>query len=92
MPQLPVGIKPQLKAYSSSSEAVQAIRTPGTDATAVPAARDFAIATVQRWGGAERSGDVVVVSELLANALRHALPGPVRAENLVHVMRPGDIR
>jgi hypothetical protein len=54
-----------------------AIRTPGTDATTVPAARDFAIATVQRWGMAERSGDVaVVVSELLANALRHALPGP----------------
>ena len=54
-----------------------AIRTPGTDTTAVPAARDFASATVQRWGAAERSGDVaVVVSELLANALRHALPGP----------------
>jgi len=29
------------------------------------------------WGMAARSGDVaVVVSELLANALRHALPGP----------------
>src|SRR5438874_1755064 len=27
-----------------------AIRTPGTDATAVPAARDFAVATVQRRG------------------------------------------
>ena len=54
-----------------------AIRTPGTDATAVPAARDFAIATVQRWGVAERCGDVAaVVSELLANALTHALPGP----------------
>jgi hypothetical protein len=54
-----------------------AIRTPGLDTTAVPAARDFAIATVQRWGVAERSSDIaVVVSELLTNALRHALPQP----------------
>jgi hypothetical protein len=54
-----------------------AIRTPGADAQAVPAARDFATATVQRWGVAERSSDIAaVVSELLANALTHALPGP----------------
>jgi Histidine kinase-like ATPase domain len=54
-----------------------AIRTPGADTAAVPAARDFAVATVQRWGVAERSSDIaVVVSELLANALIHALPGP----------------
>src|SRR5205823_13765846 len=54
-----------------------AIRTPGADARAVPAARVFATATVQRWGVAERSSDVeVVVSALLTNALRHALPDP----------------
>lgn len=54
-----------------------AIRTPGTDAKAVRTARDFATATVQRWGVAERCDDVgVVVSELLTNALAHALPTP----------------
>ena len=40
------------------------------------AARDFAVATVQRWGAAERADDIaIVVSELVTNALRHALPG-----------------
>ena len=42
----------------------------------VRAARDFAVATVQRWGAAECADDVaIVVSELVTNALRHALPG-----------------
>jgi len=41
----------------------------------VRAARDFAVATVQRWGAAGCADDVaVVVSELVTNALRHALP------------------
>jgi hypothetical protein len=54
-----------------------AIRTPGADAQAVPAARVFATATVRRWGVPERSNDIaVVVSELLTNALWHALPQP----------------
>lgn len=54
-----------------------ATRTPGLDGPAVGEARDFAIATVRRWGAAQRCDDVaVVVSELLTNALRHALPGP----------------
>ena len=47
------------------------------------AARDFAVATVQRWGAAECADDVaIVVSELVTNALRHALPDPrqVRGE------------
>jgi anti-sigma regulatory factor (Ser/Thr protein kinase) len=51
--------------------------TPGADAGSVRAARDFTIATLHRWGTAERSQDIaIVVSELLTNALRHALPGP----------------
>jgi hypothetical protein len=51
-----------------------ATRTPGTSARAVRAGRDFAIATLHRWGAAELRDDVaVVVSELLTNALRHAL-------------------
>jgi len=53
-----------------------ATRTPGVDAGSVRAARDFTIATLQWWGVTERSGDIaVVVSELLTNALQHALPG-----------------
>jgi Histidine kinase-like ATPase domain len=52
-----------------------ATRTPGMDARAVRAARDFTIATVQRWGAAQRCEDItIVVSELVTNALRHALP------------------
>jgi hypothetical protein len=53
------------------------ITTPasGVDASRIRAARDFTISTVRRWGVAERCEDVaVVVSELLTNALRHALP------------------
>ncbi len=47
------------------------------DASRLRAARDFTITTLQRWGVAERCEDVVVVvSELLTNALRHALPCP----------------
>jgi hypothetical protein len=53
------------------------IATPasGVDASRIRAARDFTISTLQRWGVAERREDVaVVVSELLTNALRHAVP------------------
>jgi anti-sigma regulatory factor (Ser/Thr protein kinase) len=49
--------------------------TPRVDASLIRAARDFTIGTLQRWGVAERREDVaVVVSELLTNALLHALP------------------
>ena len=50
-------------------------RALGAEPGSVHAARDFTIATLRRWGTAERSQDIaVVVSELLTNALRHALP------------------
>lgn len=53
-----------------------ATRTPGADATSVRAARGFTVATLRRWGAPERCEDIaVVVSELLTNAVRHALPG-----------------
>jgi hypothetical protein len=53
-----------------------ATRTLGRDTGSVRAARDFTIVTLQRWGIAERSQDIaIVVSELLTNALRHAVPG-----------------
>jgi anti-sigma regulatory factor (Ser/Thr protein kinase) len=48
---------------------------PGLDPSLIRAARDFTVSTLQRWGVAERGEDVaVVVSELLTNALLHALP------------------
>ena len=59
-----------------------AMRTFSADAGSVRAARDFTIATLSRWGAALRSQDItVVVSELLTNALRHAVPRPGDARN-----------
>jgi hypothetical protein len=71
-----------------------ALRTPGTDARSVGAGRDFAIAITRRWGAAERCDDVaVVVSELLTNALRHALPDagrvPPRGSFRLALLQPG---
>jgi anti-sigma regulatory factor (Ser/Thr protein kinase) len=71
-----------------------ALRTPGTDARSVRAGRDFTIATVNRWGAAERCDDIaVVVSELLTNALRHALPDagrvPPRGSVRLALLQPG---
>src|SRR5258708_17035221 len=54
-----------------------ATRTPGTDAGSVRAARDFTIATLQRWGVTDRREDIaVVVSELPTHPLPHAPPRP----------------
>jgi len=53
-----------------------ATRTLGADAGSVRAARNFTTATLRRWDTPERSQDIAtVVSELLTNALRHALSG-----------------
>ena len=52
-----------------------ATRRLGADAGSVRAARDFVMDTLRRWGAAERSHDLaIVVSELVTDALRHALP------------------
>lgn len=54
-----------------------ATRTPGSNPTSVGAARDFALSTLWRWGIAGRCDDItLVISELLTNALCHALPRP----------------
>jgi len=54
-----------------------ATRTPGAGCDSVRVARDFTAATLQRWGVADRREDiVVVVSELLTNALRYTVPCP----------------
>jgi hypothetical protein len=49
--------------------------TAGADAGSVRTARDFTVAILRRWGMAQLSPDIaIVVSELMTNALRHALP------------------
>jgi anti-sigma regulatory factor (Ser/Thr protein kinase) len=68
-----------------------ATRTPGTGPRSVRVAREFALATLQRWGVAERSEDIaIVVSELLTNALRHALPEPGHTRPIrLGLLQPG---
>lgn len=71
-----------------------ALRTLGVDARSVRAARDFTAATLIRWGARQRGEDVaIVVSELLTNALRHALPEscetPARAQIRLGLLQPG---
>ena len=64
-----------------------ALRTPRPDARSVRAGRDFTLTTMHRWGTAERGDDIaIVVSELLTNALRHALP------DIGQVPRLGSVR
>ena len=54
-----------------------ATRALGAQAGSVRAARYFTLATLRRWGTAHSSPDIaIVVSEMVTNALRHALPGP----------------
>jgi anti-sigma regulatory factor (Ser/Thr protein kinase) len=52
-----------------------ATRKPAPAAASIGPSRAFALRIMHRWGEADRADDVAaVVSELLANALRHALP------------------
>jgi len=54
-----------------------ATRALSADAGSVPAAREFTLAALRRQGTAHSSQDIaIVVSELVTNALRHALPEP----------------
>jgi anti-sigma regulatory factor (Ser/Thr protein kinase) len=56
-----------------------ATRMPGGDARSVGETRDFAMTTLRKWDVADRLDDIViVVSELLTNAIRHAHPGADR--------------
>jgi hypothetical protein len=52
-----------------------ATRSPAPSVSSLAGARSFTLTTMNRWGAAGCADDVAaVVSELLANALRHALP------------------
>lgn len=71
-----------------------AARTYVADARAVPDARDFAITTMQRWDRTQRCEDMaLVVSELVTNALHHAVPRlgqcPHRRPIRVGLLQPG---
>lgn len=71
-----------------------ATRTPGADAGSVRAARHFTIATLRNWGVDSRAEDVaLVVSELLTNALSHAMPDPAEVRPRVPIrlglLQPG---
>jgi anti-sigma regulatory factor (Ser/Thr protein kinase) len=57
----------------------QGCRAPGRRPRSAATVRASARATLQRWGITEHGDDIVLVlSELLANALLHARPGPGR--------------
>jgi anti-sigma regulatory factor (Ser/Thr protein kinase) len=71
-----------------------ATRTPGADPGSVRAARHFTIDTLRQWGLTWRCEDVaLVVSELLTNALSHAMPGPGQVQPRVPIrlglLQPG---
>jgi anti-sigma regulatory factor (Ser/Thr protein kinase) len=68
-----------------------ATRAPGTGPNSVRLAREFVRLTLQRWGVAERSEDIaIVISELLTNALRHALPQPGHTRPIrLGLLQPG---
>jgi anti-sigma regulatory factor (Ser/Thr protein kinase) len=71
------GWRPNPSATSGLCPPRIATRTLGADAGSVRTARDFTLATLHRWGTAERSHDIAIVaSELVTSALRHALPIP----------------
>ena len=70
-------------------------RTPGLSASRLCSAREFTMRTLRQWSVAERCDDIViVVSELLTNALLHALPtaGNSSAEWPIQLglLQPGD--
>jgi Histidine kinase-like ATPase domain len=70
------GNQPDPAAAGWSHVARIATRALGADVGSVHIARSFTSATLRRWDLPERGQDiVVVVSELVTNALRHALPG-----------------
>ena len=67
---LPADPAPRWECFPSMTAGTQDL-----DAGSVRVAREFAVATCGRWGMTERCDDVgIVASELLTNALRHALP------------------
>jgi Histidine kinase-like ATPase domain len=67
-----------------------ATHTPVPASHAIATARSFNFQTMQKWGVADRADDVAaVVTELLTNAIRHALP---QAEQATGTVSPWPIK
>jgi anti-sigma regulatory factor (Ser/Thr protein kinase) len=69
-----------------------ATRTPAPVASSVASARAFTLRTLRRWGAADCAEDVsMIVSELLTNAVRHAVPEVPRAISPIRIglLHPG---
>jgi hypothetical protein len=73
-----------------------ATHTPAPVSHAIAIARTFTLQTMQKWGVTDRADDVAaVVTELLTNAIRHALPQVQQAGTLsrwpikVGLLHPG---
>jgi anti-sigma regulatory factor (Ser/Thr protein kinase) len=63
-----------------------ATRTPAPTASSVASARAFTSRTLRRWGAVDCADDVaVIVSELLTNALRHAVPDSLAGINPIRI-------
>jgi len=72
------------------SSARVATRSPEPAASTVAAARLFTLRTLGRWGESSLADDVAaVVSELLANAFKHALPAEPRSAMPARPIRLG---
>jgi hypothetical protein len=83
----PLTPEPGATGWTCSSRIAR--RTPAADASSVCAARGFTVATLRHWGTADRCEDIaVVVSELLTNALRHAVPRAVGTQPRVVGTQP----
>ena len=67
-----------------------ATHTPVPASYAIAAARSFTFLTMQKWGVRDRADDVAaVVTELLTNAIRHAVP---QAEHAASTLSPWPIK
>jgi hypothetical protein len=67
-----------------------ATHTPAPESHAIAAARSFTFQTMHKWGVTDRADDVAaVVTELLTNAIRHALP---QAQHATGTLSPWPIK
>ncbi|HTA04622.1 MAG TPA: ATP-binding protein [Streptosporangiaceae bacterium] len=67
-----------------------ATHTPAPESHAIAAARSFTFQTMHKWGVTDRADDIAaVVTELLTNAIRHALP---QAQHATGTLSPWPIK
>ena len=67
-----------------------ATHTPAPESHAIAAARSFTFQTMHKWGVTDSADDIAaVVTELLTNAIRHALP---QAQHATGTLSPWPIK